>query len=752
MASRSTSAPREPGALLVARRTTGLLTMLLLLAAMLPAAATAQVVRGRVVDAGARLPVAGAHVLLLDSAGVRQTSVLTNADGAFQLGARTAGRYDVRVEMIGRQTLDRPSIDVQPGQTVDLLIELSLAPIALDALDVRTEQQCRVRPEAGALTQTVWEEARKALSIEAAVRAQGVYRFSIERFTRELDPTRRRVLSQDVRTISRYTGEPFHSRPAEELIEHGFFESRPDGDWLYGPNADVLLSDVFLDTHCFFLRRDGDRPDRIGLAFEPVRGRRIADIEGTLWLDERSAALESIEFAYVNLPGSLPRGNRGGRAIYQRLPDGAFIVSEWVIFSPLVELVVGRFRSQRIGDERIVGVREDGGEILRIEDVRGTTVREATRGVLTGEVWDSSTGGPLVGAHVFLVDTNIGATTGSTGRFRIPNLSAGVYRIAFRHERLEQLGWTPEPVEIDVTPGTPREIRFVVPTTAGLSVTAEDVARLDSIAAAGRALGIDWESRLPRPGDRGLPSERREVGRVFLEVVDHDSGRPIADVEIALTGTPFRGVTSARGRLQFDDVPVGAYELVARHLSYGTQTNPLEVKPGRFLEVSLRLAKSAIALDTLAVVVAERSPWLTLQGFYERRDLGGIGGHFITGEEITRRGTDFLTDVLEDVPGVRVDYDLGPGKRSIRFNRPGFRIGRTEGCEPDLYIDGVLYRNSSAPMTSSGFGANPNKVDDFNVVPPSNIAAVEVYVGAAVPTRFAGSSSSCGVILYWLKR
>ncbi|MCI0436319.1 MAG: carboxypeptidase regulatory-like domain-containing protein, partial [Gemmatimonadetes bacterium] len=497
----------------------------LLFSLVSPAASTAQVIRGRVVDAATRAPITGAHVLLLDASGRRQASVLTNATGAFLLAGSGPGRYGLRVEMIGRRTFDSDPVEVVAGEILDLTLELAHAPIALDALDVRTAQKCEVRPETGALTQTVWEEARKALSIEAAVRAQDIYRFTIERYVREVDPTRRRIQAQDVQTVTRYRGQPFHSKPAEELIESGFFESRGDGDWLFGPNGEVLLSDAFLDTHCFFLRRDPDRAGQIGLAFEPVRDRRIADIEGTLWLDERTAALSELEFSYVNLPASLPRGQRGGRADFLQLPDGAFIVRDWMIYSPLIQITRSQFMERTVGDERVVGFQEEGGEVLRIEDVRGETIREATRGILVGEVWDSIAGEPLVGAQVYLVDTNIGATTGSTGRYRIPNLSPGIYRVSFRHEKLERLNWTPEPVEVDVRPGE-MTLALVLPKRAEFVVTSESVARLDSIAAAGRALDIDWAAQLGRPRNQGLPLERRDVARVSGTVVEHATGHP----------------------------------------------------------------------------------------------------------------------------------------------------------------------------------------------------------------------------------
>jgi hypothetical protein len=123
-----------------------------------------------------------------------------------------------------------------------------------------------------------------------------------------------------------------------------------------------------------------------------------------------------------------------------------------------------------------------------------------------------------------------------------------------------------------------------------------------------------------------------------------------------------------------------------------------------------------------------------------------------------------LTDVLVDVPSVRV-HNLGISRTTVRFNRhvpevgPGGHYalqggGPIPGCEPDLYIDGRLYRNSSPPIVSGGgaatFAKGISKVDDFNAVPVSDIDGVEVYVGAAVPPFVY--QTACGVILVWTRR
>jgi hypothetical protein len=66
--------------------------------------------------------------------------------------------------------------------------------------------------------------------------------------------------------------------------------------------AQALLSDPFLDAYCFRLANDAPEPGLVGLAFEPVRRRDVADITGTLWLDAADARLRYLEFAYTWAP------------------------------------------------------------------------------------------------------------------------------------------------------------------------------------------------------------------------------------------------------------------------------------------------------------------------------------------------------------------------------------------------------------------------------------------------------------------
>lgn len=824
------------------------LLLSLALAGLSSTTASGQIVRGRVIDAGTRNAVVGAFVVFFDDAGTRLNGVLTNELGAYSIHAPGPGLFLLRAEMIGRQSVDSRPLTLFAADTVTVDLVLPLAPIALAAIDVAAAKKCEVRPGVGGETHKVWEEARKALSLEAATRAENVFRFNIERFERETDASRTRVVSERTRYISRFTGDPFNAMPAGHLADLGFHEQRPDGNYLYGPNAEVLLSDPFLDTHCMFLRRDRNRPGQIAIAFEPVRGRRVTDIAGDLWLDENTAELRSLEFRYTNLPNAMPRGDYGGEARFQRLPGGAWIVREWTIRSPIVRLVESNLRGQQIRSEQQTGFFFEGAEVLLIQDRAGNVVDETPRAVLAGVVWDSIGNGPLADAIVYLVDTDFADTTDTAGRFRLTGLPAGTYGVSWKHAITERQGYVPEARLLDLRRGEVTETDFALTRAAFQNLSAAEAARLDSIAQLGRMLGrSDWAAQLELPTARGAPDPTGTPGRIDGRILEHETGRGVQGVRLSIRGTQLGAVTGLDGTFLIRAVPPGEYELLAEHAVYGTVTNrvtvharenveltirlardaggirpttparraaaareparlygtvlsgengravpgvivaiagtelrresdasgrfnfaevpagpvelrtehlgfgPLsqrvELEPGRTYDAVLRLTPQAIALDPLTVNVSveARSPFLDMQGFYDRKYYSGLNGNFLTRSDIEKRKPQLLTDIYDDVPRVQ-SFWVEPGRRTVRFRQPsGF--GGGYGCEPAYFIDGQRYYD---PLRE---GPNKSEVANFNVLGTDQVEAIEIYVGAAVPIQYQGAGgANCGVILLWTRR
>jgi hypothetical protein len=315
-------------------------------------------IRGRVVDEGTEQPVAGGAVLLLDAAGRRVHGVLTDAAGNFVLRVPGPGTYRLRAEMIGRRSVEREIVIA--GAASFQTLALPVQPIELAGLEVDAAKRCSVRAEAAPATHVVWQEAQKALRAESITREEALYRFHIVRYERLIERRSENIRDEKVEYGASVSYDPFVTLPPDVLARDGYVHDEDGVSYVYGPNTDVLLSDGFQATHCFALRRDAQRPGQIGLIFEPVRGRRVADIEGVLWLDEASAELRDLEFRYRNIPRRLARGEYTGFATFQRLPSGAWVIHSWALRSP--------------GDG---GVHEVAGEVLELapRDTTGAGMR-----------------------------------------------------------------------------------------------------------------------------------------------------------------------------------------------------------------------------------------------------------------------------------------------------------------------------------------------------------------------------------------
>jgi len=430
----------------------------------------AQAVRGVLVERGSGRPVRGGFVVLLDDSNAEVVRALTDDAGRFLIRAPQAGQYRLQSKRIGFRLFVSEPLTLEADQTVAYRAQVEAVPAMLPPVIVEGRPQCGSRGEAGSITARLWEEAREALAAVSWTSGEGRHRYQLLNFFRQYGPVGRMVLKDSSWTVSGYSESPFTSLPAEHLAEAGYVVAGWGGDTVdyYAPDANVLLSDAFLNTHCFTARDGaGANAGLVGLAFQPAPGRVRADVDGVLWFDRTNAELRYLAFEYTNLPPWLPQGPLGGRVEFMRLSAGAWIVRHWWIRMAVMGRVVYR-DTGREPEPRVVGFRERGGQVTTITTSRGALAYSAREAILEGTVFDSTRGAFLTRATVFLEGRADSARTDDRGAYALPVPVEGMYGVSFRHPRLDSLGFRPEATPVMLELGARTVLPLAIPGEARL--------------------------------------------------------------------------------------------------------------------------------------------------------------------------------------------------------------------------------------------------------------------------------------------
>jgi hypothetical protein len=460
-----------------------------------------QVARGTVTERGSGVAIPGVLVSLVDEGGRTTSTVFTDEKGNYDISAPSAGRYAIEAKRIGVRQKRGATFSLAAGETHREDVVLDPVISLLSGMKVEGRSKCVARPGDDARTATLWENARAALTATVLTSRKPISGM-ITRFTRERDPDDGRILNADHHNAHGDMSRPFVSIPVDRLSREGYVVPRDDGSTdYYAPDADALLSDEFLRDHCFRIVPGGsERVRMVGLGFEPVKGRKVADIEGVLWMDAATAELESIEFTYRSIPKMRIDRKFGGLVRFSRLPSGHWIVSAWVIRMPIMA-EDRRERSTLPGglvmdaSSRLVlkAVREEGGTVLI--DRGAPPPRRAITGVVIG-----GTGVPVAGARVSVAGTSISAKTGSDGHFEIAGIPEGLYSVVVTTAELDSLGVTGPADTVRLTARGGPDVTLTVPSRASLASAMCPDSPADQRLAALRVLVVDSASGAPLSG------------------------------------------------------------------------------------------------------------------------------------------------------------------------------------------------------------------------------------------------------------
>ena len=243
-------------------------------------------------------------------------------------------------------------------------------------------------------------------------------------------------------------------------------------------------------------------------------------------------------------------------------------------------------------------------------------------------------------------------------------------------------------------------------------------------------------------GDSALRRQRESgVGRLYSGAtlqrgnatltgrVINAAGNPVVGARVDVIGTPGATLTGANGEFRIDSLPSGTQAVVTRQIGFAPVEKAVELSTRGPARVSITMDKAAQVLAEVRVEADAVDLGLERIGFKQREKAGF--GYFLSGDEITRRAANVLTDVFRTIPGLRVvpsgmDYVVQSARSA------------TGGCVK-YYVDGAVYE-----------AIFPGDVD--RLVPPWEIAALEIYNGTSTPAQFQSpGSSSCAAIVIWTK-
>jgi hypothetical protein len=438
-----------------------------LIAATLAASATtagAQLLTGTVRDSISRVPVPGAVVVLLDSAGAPVARNLTNERGEYHVMLRDAIR-SMRLVRIGFEPREFP---LASRTEASERLDVSMAPIPNMVQPIRVVANSRCRPRKDrAEALGLWEQARAALLAAVVAREENPAKILRLGFDRVMDGNSDRIemmrVSADSEEMANATFIAAHE--AKDFVRFGFSTDSFASGTYFGPDADVLLNESFAGAYCFELAGAGRaRANQVGLRFLPADSRRgRVDIDGTLWIDTAARELRDVEYRYLHVQRNAAAFHPGGTISFRSMKNGVVFIDRWSIrmVSAEEDTTIEANGRPRLHDW--LYAEEDGGELARATWLDGLTWH-APLGTLRLHAITKD-GKSVPGVVLSLVATGYFGTTDVNGVLEIRDLLPGPYAVRIVDPRIAALG---------VGLPTPLKFRAARDTTALASVVVQN--------------------------------------------------------------------------------------------------------------------------------------------------------------------------------------------------------------------------------------------------------------------------------------
>jgi hypothetical protein len=238
-------------------------------------------------------------------------------------------------------------------------------------------------------------------------------------------------------------------------------------------------------------------------------------------------------------------------------------------------------------------------------------------------------------------------------------------------------------------------------------------------------------------------------GRVVTGIVTDTDDRPVPAATLELVGGSM-ATTDDSGRFRLQISHRNAASIDVHRV--GFRRSRFGLLPGGDTAISVMMLPVPRELATVEVKAKEVDKTMDITGFNQRlldHEHGINTGYFITAADIERVKPTQMSQMFEELPGVKVcrasfNQTCGLIGNHLVPSSDGHGGHNMVYCRMTVYLDGHRLNNLQSANSDSD-------IDTY--VLPAAVAGVEYYPsGVRIPEKYSLLNGSCGLVLVWTRR
>jgi iron complex outermembrane receptor protein len=232
------------------------------------------------------------------------------------------------------------------------------------------------------------------------------------------------------------------------------------------------------------------------------------------------------------------------------------------------------------------------------------------------------------------------------------------------------------------------------------------------------------------------------AGSIRGRVVSKADQRPIADARVFVAGTNRSVITNQGGEYTVSDVAAGTYQLRARVIGYGEQSDTVTVTAGGVATADFALEAKALELDATVVTAlgVEQS---------KRGTPYAISG--VSPSDLTKTSPSTVPAALYgEVPGLKIQQNSSGPTGGTNLTIRGIK-SITGSNRPLIVVDGIPIRDDNSGYSDVPWVYDRDLGTGINDINANDVASLTVLKGAGAAALY-GSQAANGVILITTKR